>query len=155
CFAAFGHRVRACLAPTIVHPHPGPRPRAPIQRKEASSMYRVRSRCRRLHWAFAFFIAFLAGPRTLPPAAAQASDAASAGQWSSPMTWPCVAINLVLLPTGKVIFWPRDGDVRSWDPLTGAIATVAWPGHNIFCTGQSLLADGRILLAGGAVVDGL
>jgi titin len=115
----------------------------------------VRSRHRRLPWSFAFLVLFLAGPRSLPPAAAQASDAASVGQWSSPMTWPCVAINLIMLPTGKVIFWPRDGDIRSWDPATSAVGTVAWPGHNIFCTGHSLLADGRLLLAGGAVVDGL
>jgi Galactose oxidase-like, Early set domain/Fibronectin type III domain len=118
-------------------------------------MYMVRNRCRRLPWAFVFLIAFLIGPRTLPPAAAEVSDAGSIGQWSPSMNWPCVAINLVLLPTGKVIFWPRDGDIHSWDPLTGAIATVTWPGHNIFCTGHSALADGRLLLAGGAVVDGL
>jgi hypothetical protein len=101
----------------------------------------------------ALFVVLLAAPPALRPAAAQ-GDAASAGLWSPPIQWPVIAVNLVMLPTGKVIFWQRGGDISSWDSATGAIGSATYSGYNIFCTGHAQLADGRILDAGGHIVDG-
>ena len=55
------------------------------------------------------------------------------GDWGPPVTLPGYAINMVLLPTGKVAFWdraplpasgPRPNESRAylWDPATPAVA---------------------------------
>jgi chitodextrinase len=87
------------------------------------------------------------------------NDPAVVGQWSSVMNWPLVAINMVLLNNGKILMW--DGgpgcigseSARVWDPATGTFTGVPIPDPNsttdIFCTGMSLLADGRVLIVGG------
>jgi hypothetical protein len=73
------------------------------------------------------------------------------GQWSGPFTWPIVAVNLALLPTGRVFAF--DGqifghDARVWDPSTNIFSAVP-VNDNIFCSGAAALPDGRILVAGG------
>ena len=95
------------------------------------------------------------------------------GRWSdATVPLPTYAINAVLLPTGKVAFWGRP-------PLLGGrrenlLAVLALgPGRRagsrattrrrststataspetpapLFCSGQSLLADGQLFVAGG------
>ena len=105
---------------------------------------------------------------------------ATAGAWSEVTEWPLVAIHTHLLPTGEVMFWDRhdvsDGDPRAnadereshggageerlgiivprlWDPVTGEITLAAEPPFDLFCSGHTFLADGRLLVAGGHVVD--
>jgi len=78
------------------------------------------------------------------------------GEWASVQTWPIVPIHLHLLPTGKVMLWPGDGgisgnDPRVWDPATDTVGTLARPGRDIFCSGHSFLADGRLLVTGGHI----
>ena len=44
-----------------------------------------------------------------------------------------------------------------WDPVTGQFdlpSPPPTPKHNIFCSGHAFLPDGRLLVAGGAIVDG-
>jgi hypothetical protein len=61
-----------------------------------------------------------------------------------------------LLPTGKVLFWPK---VKSgsqvpcelWDPATNTFSSAPQAGVNIFCSGHAFLADGRLLEAGGHI----
>ncbi|HKB06390.1 MAG TPA: LamG-like jellyroll fold domain-containing protein, partial [Gemmataceae bacterium] len=90
---------------------------------------------------------------------------ATVGQWSPVMDWPLVAINTVLLQDGRVLMW--DGgpncigseSARVWDPATNTFTQVPIPyavGQNddIFCSGQVLLADGRVLVVGGHDCDG-
>jgi hypothetical protein len=85
----------------------------------------------------------LAGPG--PPPLSQV------GQWSGPSTWPIVAVNMALLPTGRVLAW--DGqtaghDARVWDPSTNSFSSLT-VGDNIFCSGAAGLPNGRLLVAGG------
>lgn len=74
------------------------------------------------------------------------------GQWSAPFTMPIVAVNTVLLPSGKVLMWDGDtqgGDARVWDPATGVFTAVPNTASNMFCSGNTLLADGSTMVIGG------
>lgn len=87
-----------------------------------------------------------------PSAAAQTP--AESGQWGPLMTWPISATHTHMLPTGKVFFfgefdegfWPH-----LWDPDTGTVTELTPPHYNVFCSGHSFLADGRLLITGGHV----
>ena len=76
------------------------------------------------------------------------------GQWSAPVSWPLVAVNLVLQPNGKVLAWDGWDDApnseRLWDPASGAFLPVPY-GRNLFCAGAAQLDDGRTLILGGHV----
>jgi Domain of unknown function (DUF1929) len=91
----------------------------------------------------------------------------SVGQWASPFNIPIFAIASVMLPTGKVMWWaypfghagdPSDNTAQAWlwDPSTGQTKEVDAPINpdtgkpaNLWCAGQSFLADGRVLVTGG------
>jgi hypothetical protein len=60
---------------------------------------------------------------------------------------------LALLPTGKAITWGVSGNPEIWDPATGRFTGTTKPAE-IFCAGQSFLADGRLLVVGG-IYDGV
>jgi hypothetical protein len=101
--------------------------------------------------------------------AATPAQAAPEGSWSPTFNLPNnYAIHAVLLPTSKVLTWsyplgntPYTGAVGQgtsvatiWDPSDGtgsdAFRKVDLPGNaNIWCSGQSLMADGRVLATGG------
>ena len=76
------------------------------------------------------------------------------GQWSALQNWGVTAVHAALLPNGKVFFYPYSDDPRIWDPATNAVTAAALSGRNIFCSGQTHLADGRILVTGGHVENG-
>ena len=86
------------------------------------------------------------------------------GEWekADPDPFPIFPVHSHMLPTGKVMLWPGDGisgnDPRSWDPATETISdpypqpgSLTLPGYDVFCTGHSFLADGRLFVAGGQV----
>lgn len=77
------------------------------------------------------------------------------GQWSTVQTWPAVSVHATLLPTGKVLFYSYSDDPRLWDPATGTITTATQVGYNVFCTGHTLLSDGRLFVAGGHISNGV
>ncbi len=111
------------------------------------------------------------------PRAAGAPD--EIGEWTAaPFTLPTYAINSVVLPTGKVLFWgrppppgggalrPNVGKAALWDPSLGTgpgpFTDVAPPvidvdgaggqppaAAPIFCSGQSLLPSGEVVVTGG------
>jgi len=79
---------------------------------------------------------------------------AGAGQWAAPITWPVLAIHAALLPNGHVLSWGRsDRQPSIWTPpatVGGAGTFVSTPEtSDYFCSGQTFLPDGRILIAGG------
>jgi hypothetical protein len=82
------------------------------------------------------------------------NDPAAVGQWAAPFDLGIVAINTVLLHTGSVLmasgsFSGSSFPERLWNPVTNSFADVPNGRTNLFCAGQSQLADGRILFIGG------
>ena len=78
------------------------------------------------------------------------------GEWSEVLTWPFVAIHMHVLPDGNVLAYPRDGgsEAHIWDPATNSLTPAPNTGTNLFCSGHSFLADGRLLVTGGHIRDG-
>lgn len=80
------------------------------------------------------------------------NDPAVRGQWSSVMNWPIVAVHTNLLPTGDILIWDAwelpSSVARLWNPSTGIFTEVA-VGAGVFCSAQSVLPDGRVLVIGG------
>jgi Domain of unknown function (DUF1929) len=95
------------------------------------------------------------GPPQPPPRRLMAAGPPSdVGQWSGKTHIDVTGIHAVMLPTGKVLFFnygaSQQGIAALWDPATGQRKRVDPPGgDNLWCGGQTLLADGRVLIAGG------
>jgi uncharacterized protein YjdB len=81
------------------------------------------------------------------------TDPALIGQWSAPFDMGVVAVNLVLLRSGKVLLYggptASGKDARLYDPATGIIKQVPNNLTDLFCSGHVALPDGRILVVGG------
>ena len=105
-----------------------------------------------------------------------ASAGRRVGRWTkAPFRLPEYAIHSVMLPTGKLLFWgfpsgnlsgPNVGNANIWDPSKGygpkaftnvhpPVIDPDGPGPQpkgvapIYCSGQSLLANGEVLVTGG------
>lgn len=103
--------------------------------------------------------------------------AAQKGKWTTaPFELPIVAIHSILLPTGKILFWgppedqlPNETDAYIWNPRRGtgpdSLEQVTpptidkdGPGGSLtgpaplYCSGQSLLPNGDVLVTGGNLV---
>ena len=93
------------------------------------------------------------GAPAISASMATLGDPVSAGEWSAPFFWPVVALHLSLLPNGRIISWDADRTPQVWDPTTGEFTPVPSPSLE-FCSGHSLLSDGRLLVAGGHITNG-
>ena len=87
-----------------------------------------------------------------PPPPPPPPDASSIGQWSAPVELGLVAVNMIHLHTGKILMYGGEThggtSATVWDPETATLRPVPAP-YNVFCSGHSALADGRILVVGG------
>jgi fibronectin type 3 domain-containing protein len=80
------------------------------------------------------------------------------GQWGPLIPLPAVAIHSALLPNGNVLLFQGDfstgGQQYVLDPQTGTTTHVPNAAADLFCAGQAVLADGRVLIVGGTSTDG-
>src|SRR3990172_2554136 len=86
------------------------------------------------------------------PAAPALAQPAVMGQWDAPRRWPAVAVHLIMLHTGKVLFYRGDESPTKtyvWDPATELIELTPSANLDIFCGGHSFLPDGTVLVTGG------
>ena len=87
-----------------------------------------------------------------------AAGAAQVGQWGPLIPLPAVAIHSALLPSGRILFWQGDfatgGQQYVLDPQTGIVTQVPDAAADLFCAGQAVLADGRVLVVGGTATNG-
>jgi hypothetical protein len=79
------------------------------------------------------------------------ADPSVVGAWSAMQPWPIVSVHTALLPTGKVLSYPYSDDPRIWDPATASITAATAVTYNPFCSGLTLLADGRLFVGGGHI----
>jgi len=94
---------------------------------------------------------------TLSPLPAEATS----GKWDPPVAWAIVPLHLSLLPTGKLLGWGKfesDGSMgmpRLWDPSSGppSSAPMISVDTMLFCSGHTLMADGRVMVSGGHKAD--
>src|SRR5439155_23741414 len=80
------------------------------------------------------------------------TDASVAGEWTSPITWPLVAIHMAELYTGKNLVWDEGTDTSSarlWDPVTEVFTGASNRFTALFCPGHAQLPDGRLVGVGG------
>jgi galactose oxidase len=85
-------------------------------------------------------------------ATSASGSAAVQGKWGAPFSTPVVAVDVHVLPTGKVLLWGDRGDAQLWDPKNpGAGFTPVSKTYRIFCSGHTFLPDGRLLVTGGSV----
>jgi hypothetical protein len=80
------------------------------------------------------------------------------GQWSAPFNLHVVGVHSTLLPGGKVLLFSYPGvdehgsDTWTWNSTTHVSAQVRTFLHrDVFCSGHSLLPDGRAFVTGGTM----
>ncbi|HEX5576511.1 MAG TPA: galactose oxidase-like domain-containing protein [Gemmatimonadales bacterium] len=86
---------------------------------------------------------------------------ATTGKWDPPVPWDIVPLHLSLLPTAKLLGWGKfelDGSMgmpRLWDPTAGTPtgARMVRADTMLFCSGHTLMADGRLMVSGGHKAD--
>jgi hypothetical protein len=91
------------------------------------------------------------------------------GKWTNGF-FTAATVHLHVLPNGKVLSWPQfpasqppcpncpnppvQTYVRLWDPPTDTLTTLHNYSVDLFCSGHSLLPDGRLLITGGTAFQG-
>jgi hypothetical protein len=85
---------------------------------------------------------------------APAGIEATVGRWDAPRTTPVIGLHLHHL-RDKILMWGHGGEPQIWDPAGGGFtqvtnSTCSNPATcELFCSGHTTLADGRLLVAGG------
>jgi hypothetical protein len=75
-------------------------------------------------------------------------NAAVVGSWSTPVALPTVAVNLLLLRNNTLMFYEDGGSATVWDYVANKFTSVP-TSTDLFCSGHTLMADGRLLAVGG------
>jgi hypothetical protein len=105
-------------------------------------------------------------PSSFAPVASPDANSSSQGWWAAPANWPIIGIHSAVMADGRVMSYGTDlsGSQGAqfvydvWDPKKGfgVDAHLTLPntlGTDMFCSGQSLLPSGKLLLAGGDMRD--
>ena len=74
------------------------------------------------------------------------------GRWLPKFAIPGVAIHMMMLRTGKVLYFSRLNEAHLLDPSSQTTERVDAL-INAYCAGQSFLPDGRVLVTGGHITD--
>jgi hypothetical protein len=79
---------------------------------------------------------------------------ATVGKWDPPTSMPIIGLHLSYLPSGKALLWGHKGEPQLWEPGGGFTQVTDNTCTNpstceLFCSGHTFLADGRLLVAGG------
>jgi hypothetical protein len=104
-------------------------------------------------------------PRAINYSVSSQGPAAQIGSWAAPFQLGIIPIHSVLLDNGLVLMWQYanvNGNggilISSYNPATGQTTALQQPPPynlnqywNYFCSGDSSLPDGRILMTGGLV----
>jgi len=93
----------------------------------------------------------VAPPVTVTFSNASPGNPAATGLWSGLVTLPLISVHMSQLPKGNILM--HDGqsfgyNAWVWDTATNWFTNVPAPA-NIFCSGHTQMADGRIFVAGG------
>ena len=73
------------------------------------------------------------------------------GQWGAVKNWPMVVVHSIQLYTGEFLMfdaWEIPARPRVWNPTTNVFTDVAVPA-GIFCSGHTVLPDGKVIVVGG------
>ena len=70
------------------------------------------------------------------------------GSWSSAVSLPTVAVNLILLDNNKILFYEDGSSPTIWDYTNSTFSNIS-TNENLFCSGHAVLSDGRVLIVGG------
>jgi uncharacterized protein YjdB len=96
---------------------------------------------------------YLGFPTNVTATVAVTSDPTQVGQWTAPFDMGVVAVNLILMRTGKILLYggpiSSGKDARVFDPSSGVITPTPNNATDIFCSGNVAMSDGRILVVGG------
>ncbi|HZC73480.1 MAG TPA: Ig-like domain-containing protein [Jatrophihabitans sp.] len=86
------------------------------------------------------------------------SDPSAIGSWGPVVSWPEVSIHAALTNTGKILTFQGDftqgGQQYLLDPTTGVQTQVPNAAADLFCAGQAVLPDGKIMVIGGTSTSG-
>lgn len=78
------------------------------------------------------------------------------GEWVRVSDCPVFVVHAAVLRTGKVLLYSGTAEAgyplasHTWDPATDAFSPAQAYTEDLFCSGHTFLADGRLLVAGGA-----
>jgi len=85
---------------------------------------------------------------------APAGIEATVGKWDAPKSMTIIGVHATQLFGGNVLLWGHLGEPQVWDPSTGNFTQRSDPTCNnanceLFCAGETYLANGDLLVAGG------
>lgn len=70
------------------------------------------------------------------------------GNWSAPVSLNAVAVNLILLPNNKLLYYDDGATPTVWDYQQN-VSSATPTSPDLFCSGHASLSDGRVLVVGG------